>query len=310
LNIRNDILSTLAYFDLFNYPLTKREVFLFLPNNHDFEAFDNAICELVVTSFIFKIGDFYSLQSNYDLLYRRKKGNKKAKDLMNTAEQVAGFLAKFPYVRAVGVSGSLSKEFADDQSDIDFFIITQKNRLWIARTIMHCFKKLTFLVNKQHFFCMNYYIDEAMLEINEKNIFTATEVVTLLPFVGDDTFRKFYAANTWTKNFLPNHRLRIAATKEGTHSKLKNLVEAMFNNYTGNLLDTFFMKLTSRRWFIKTRKKKLNSRGIVMCLHATKHFAKPDPTYFQNKLLESFSSRSKEIITKYENSMIKKISKN
>jgi hypothetical protein len=47
-----------------------------------------------------------------------------------------------------------------------------------------------------------------------------------------------------------------------------------------------------------------------MSLHATKHFAKPDPTYFQNKLLELFSSRSKEIITKFENSMIKKISKN
>jgi hypothetical protein len=65
------------------------------------------------------------------------------------------------------------------------FITTAKNRLWIARTLMHGLKKLTFLFNKQHYFCMNYYVDEVQqLQIREKNIYTAIEVATLMPSTG------------------------------------------------------------------------------------------------------------------------------
>jgi predicted nucleotidyltransferase len=309
LSIQTDILSTLAYFDMFNYPLKKREVFLFLANNYENEVFEDAIFDLQNRCLIFEMGDFYSLHDNYDLLYRRKQGNKKAKELMRTADKVAAFLSKFPYVRAIGVSGSLSKDFADDQSDIDFFIITEKNRLWVARTIMHCFKKLTFLINRQHFFCMNYYIDETMLEIKEKNVYTATEVVTLIPYQGCNAFNKFYAANAWTKTFLPNNYMRVASAKEPADSILKKVTEAAFNNLAGDIADKLLMKITTKRWGSKTKKEKLNNRGIVMSMQACRHFAKPDPAFYQDKLMQLFAYSQKEIITKYENSMIPQLSK-
>jgi predicted nucleotidyltransferase len=118
---------------------------------------------------------------------------------MTKAKGVGRLLIKFPFVRGVGISGSLSKNFADDKSDIDLFIITEKDRLWIARTLMHCFKKLTFLANRQHHYCMNYYVDEQQLQIAEKNIYTAIEVDTLIPLEGDVVFEQFYTANTWTR---------------------------------------------------------------------------------------------------------------
>jgi predicted nucleotidyltransferase len=138
---------------------------------------------------------------------------------------LAQLLIKFPYVRGIGISGSLSKNFADENSDIDLFIITKKNRLWIARTLMHLFKKLTFLVNKQHYYCMNYYIDEQQLEIVEKNIYTAIEVVTLIPLQGDGAFASFYSANAWTKDYLPNKVMRISSAKPSKRHLLKSCVE-------------------------------------------------------------------------------------
>ena len=309
MSIQNDILSTLSYFDLFDYPLKKNEVFLFLPNTCVYSDFSNAVSDLLIGSSIFKIDGFYSLRNGYDLSYRRKQGNKKAKELMLTAEKVAALLIKFPFVRGVGVSGSLSKNFADDDSDIDFFIITEKNRLWIARTIMHCFKKFTFLVDKQHFFCMNYYIDEAMLEIKEKNVYTAIEVVTLVPLEGQNVFNKFFAANTWSKGFLPNNYLRVSSAKERISPMHKKVFESVFNNIAGNMLDRLLMKITCRRWFIKTKKKKVNSRGIVMGMDASRHFSKPDPTFYQEKLLQLFSFRSEETIAKYENPKTSRLSK-
>jgi predicted nucleotidyltransferase len=44
------------------------------------------------------------------------------------AKAVAKFLSWFPYIRGIAISGSLSKNFADENSDLDFFIITAANR--------------------------------------------------------------------------------------------------------------------------------------------------------------------------------------
>lgn len=303
LNIQHDILSALAYFDLFGYPLKKDEIFSFLPGSYSLGSFNGALTGLVNRSIVFALEDFYSLRSDLQLLYRRKQGNKKAWELILKAKKIACFLSKFPYVRGVGVSGSLSKEFADDKSDIDFFIITRKDRLWIARTIMHCFKKLTFLVNRQHCFCMNYYIDEAMLEIREKNVYTATEVVTLMPCEGRAAFNSFYAANSWTHSLLPNHSLKAGNIHDSRRSIPQALVEAAFDNAAGDRLDAFLMNATSRRWSGKTKREKLNKRGIVMSMHATRHFAKPYPGFFQDKLLQLYTVKCEEIIQRYESSL-------
>ena len=172
--VKHDILAALSYFDIFDYPITQSEISQFLGNTYAQEDSAEALYQLIAENWIFKLDEFYSLQDNYALVVRRRNGNIRAKEMLKTAEKVAAFLSSFPFVRGIAISGSLSKNFADENSDIDFFIITQKNRLWLARTFMHIFKKFTFLFRKQDWFCMNYYIDEEMLQIKEKNIFTAT----------------------------------------------------------------------------------------------------------------------------------------
>jgi predicted nucleotidyltransferase len=131
------------------------------------------------------------------------QGNLRAQSLIVKATRIGAFLHKFPYVRAVAVSGSLSKNYADKKADIDFFIITKANRLWIARTILHLFKKFTFLVGKQNFFCMNYFVDEEALVIPEKNIYTGCGDRYMLPVAGTFTLNKFFDKNQWTKKWLP-----------------------------------------------------------------------------------------------------------
>src|SRR5690606_24675809 len=142
--------------------------------------------------------------------------------------------------------------YADEKSDIDLFIITRRNRLWIARTLMHCFKKLTFLVNRQHYYCMNYYVDEQQLEIVEKNIYTAIELETLVPLEGDTAFTDFYAANTWTRTWLPNTGPRIPAAHPLQPHRLKGLGERLLGNTLGSWLERILMHITTNRWDKKT----------------------------------------------------------
>jgi predicted nucleotidyltransferase len=301
--IKENILATLAYFDMFSYPLTKAEVYLFLKNKYNYEFFEDALKCLLNDGIIHQFDSFYTLKNDQYLIVRRNEGNKKAAELIKIAGKVGNFLIRFPYVRGIAISGSLSKNFADENSDIDLFIITEKNRLWVARTIMHCFKKLTFLINKEHLFCMNYYIDMQQLEIVEKNAYTAIEVGTLIPLQGDVVFEKFYAANAWIRDYIPNKNMRISSAKPVKNSIFKTAFEYLLNIPIGNLIDNMLMKITAGRWSKKTILKKLNNHGIVLGMATGKHFAKPDPVNFQNKLLTRYENKVSQLLNDYENSL-------
>lgn len=300
MSVKQDILATLSYFDIFDYPLTQTEIAQFLKSSYCHEEFIENLNYLITDNWIYKFDEFYMLQNNYSLVHRRKKGNIQAKAMLATAEKIADFLSGFPFVKGVAVSGSLSKSFADENSDIDFFIITEKNKLWLARTFMHCFKKFAFLLKKQDWFCMNYYIDEEMLQIKEKNIYTATEIATLLPLRGIRIFDEFFKSNAWCKNFLPNHSLRISYVEEAKDTFFKKTIEFFFRNPVGNLVDHLLMKLSVYKWNKKTRAGKLNKHGMVLSMDAARHYAKPDPSAFQQKFMETYEKKIFNLFCSYQ----------
>jgi hypothetical protein len=299
--VKRDILATLAYFDLFDYPITQSEIFIYLRNTCAHEDFVDALHKLTSENHVIRFDEFYSLQDDYSLVARRRNGNLKAKKMFETAEKVANLLSYFPFVRGIAVSGSLSKNFADENSDIDFFIITASNRLWLARTFMHCLKKVSFLFKKQDWFCMNYYVDEDMLQIKEKNIYTAIEVATLMPLRGIEAFQSFYDSNSWCKDFLPNHGMKISYLQEIKQPIFKKFLEVLFNHKLGALLDNALMKITAKKWALKTEQKRLNKRGFVLGMDVGKHYAKPRPENFQNKLIASYEQKLYTLFRSYDN---------
>lgn len=279
-------------------------MYLYQPVKCDTQEFEYALRCLVTERVIYCFDNFYTLRNEFYLIERRLKGNAKAAELTGTAKKVSNLLIRFPFVRGIAISGSLSKNYADEDSDIDLFIITAKNRLWIARTLMHCLKKLTFLVKRQHYFCMNYYIDEQELQIREKNIYTAIEIATLIPLQGDATFEQFYAANTWTRNYFPHKCMRLTTAKSLKHSWAKRLFELLFDNRSGNKLDTMLMDITAKRWDKKRQAKKLNIKGVMMGMDAGKHYAKPDPRNFQDKLIVKYQLKLSQLFEHWESSAV------
>jgi hypothetical protein len=225
---------------------------------------------------------------------RRTMGNHKAEILLRTAYKVGGFLYQFPFVRGIGISGSLSKNFADQHTDIDFFIITRSNRLWIARTLMHLFKKLTFITGHQHWYCMNYYIDEEALRIEEQNIFTATELITLIPVCGNGTMDKFYHQNNWVAEYFPHQEVRRQSMLLRRSGWFKKTMEWLLDNRLGNAIDNIFMRITARRWQKKEELQKTNDHGVRLGLCTGKHFSRPNPHFFQKKVLDSFEKKIAE----------------
>lgn len=291
-----NILKTLGYFDLFQYPLTGEEIYFFNSAKVAHTAVNDALEELIADKSVFKIGEFYSLHNNYALAERRRNGNQLAAAHLITARRVAKFLYRFPYVKGIAVSGSLSKNFATDKTDIDFFIITKTNRLWIARTCMHLYKKLTFLRGRQNWFCMNYYVDENAMEISEKNIFTAVEIITLLPMHGKDCLDMFIEKNKWTDSFFPLKRFNNTVSEDLKKGLMGKLLEKIFAGKLGDYADTRLMNITERRWQKKVQSHQLNSRGEHLGMSIDRHFSKPDPKNFQAKVLRAYYEKVDDII--------------
>ena len=285
------ILKVLAYFDIFQYPLTKNEIRQFLNRPFTETSLDDLLQQLLTTQMIFRHNNFYSLHNNSLLTHRRREGNLRAEKMLPKAFKIGRFLFRFPFVRAIGISGSLSKNFADEKADIDFFIITKANRLWIARTIMHLFKKLTFITGHQHYFCMNYYIDEEALLINEQNIFTAMEIVTLVPVYGKPALDNFFTINNWSSRFFPSFIKANWHSEKPGKPWLKRCAEWVFDNNTGDHLDQWLLKITTHRWEKKSRKGKLNKNGHTMKLITGKHFSRSNPGAFQEKVLALYQQR-------------------
>jgi predicted nucleotidyltransferase len=291
-----NILKTLGYFDLFQYPLTREEIYLFNSIKVNSIAIDNELQILISNKNIFKVGEFYSLHNNNALAERRHSGNLLASEHLVTARRVAKFLSKFPYVKAIAVSGSLSKNFATDKTDIDFFIITAANRLWIARTCMHLYKKLTFLRGRQNWFCMNYYVDENAMEIEEKNIFTAIEIATLLPMYGKECLDLFIEKNKWKDSFFPLKHFNNTASPGARKGLISKLIESIFTGSFGDWTDIKLMDITHKRWLKKTETYQLNSRGGHLGMSIDRHFSKPDPKNFQEKVIKAYNKKVGEIL--------------
>jgi hypothetical protein len=284
----NAILKALLYFELFSHPLTDEEVYKYAQMG-DLDLIQRKLTDLVDRALIYEYKGYYMTQNKPEWIYKRQDCNQRADEFLPIAQKKARFIASFPFVRAVFISGSLSKHSMSAESDIDFFIIAEAERLWIGRTLMMLYKKI-FLFNSHKYFCINYFIDTKHLEIEEKNLFTATETVTLLPMYGADWYNHFYQANQWAYEIYPHFpkRNHEFIAKNNTFW-WKNTCEWLLSGWFGTQLDTAAMRITM--WFWQRKFKHLDPKVFEIALKSRKYVSKHHPQHFQNRVLNSFEEK-------------------
>lgn len=291
--VMNSVLSALGYYSLFRYPLKADEIYGNLPITCSLSALLVALEDLDEAGRIYKFDGYYSLDSTVrQQVLCRKAANALAEEKKDKAIKVGKFISKFPFVRFVGVSGSLSKGYADHKSDFDYFIVTAENRLWICRTLLHLFKKMTFLAGQQNKFCMNYFVDIHKLEIEEKNRFTAIELSSLIPVSGFYTYVLLEDANKWVKRYLPNGYVGFSRSPAAIHdgkTSLKTALEFVINKFFPLKLNGSLMKITDTKWRKKWAKKNFPMEEYDLAFKTTLHISKNHPKNHQKRVLKAIS---------------------
>ncbi|HEX5151431.1 MAG TPA: nucleotidyltransferase domain-containing protein [Parafilimonas sp.] len=300
------ILKTVSYFDVFSYPLTFNEIIFFLDQPAEEKDLNMALDYLVETESLFQLDNFYSIRNEPNIAHRRRQGNMLAVKHIKKAKAVAKFLSWFPYIKGIAISGSLSKNFADENSDLDFFIITAANRLWIVRILYSVLFKMATAARVKNWFCLNYFIDEDKLEIGEQNMFTAVEVATLIPLKGGVVFKDFFGHNNWVYQYLPNHKTDYTCLKDAAPILPKRIAEWMMNAKAGDKLDDKLHLFFKERFQKILSENKLSEKGLTIgSFKADKHACKPLPQYFQPVILERFHERFVHAKEKYNSELIK-----
>lgn len=290
--VQSAILRALIYFDLFNYPLTAAEIIQYanVRLQHLSQA-ERALDFLTESLMIYRFGEFYSLKNDTSLIQRRIKGNQCASEIMPKALKRSKFIQKFPFVRSVNISGSLSKNYFDTTTDFDFFIITSPGRIWITRILLTFYKKI-FLLNNRKYFCINYYISSDALEIPDQNLFSATEIITLKNQTGERYYQKFIEANAWVLTHFPNFVPDYSHMELAGKQRFKNRIEKILSGKFGDKLDDLAYAITLR--FLKKRYSHLRPEEFKINMRTKKDASKHHPQGFQFKVLKAFDEKCRD----------------
>ena len=285
---------TLQYFALFRYPLLPAEIRQYCSapcSEADVRAY---LEEQELYGNVFSHQGFFTILPDAEgLVKRRLRGNKQAERDIRRARRVGRLIYQFPFVSYVGISGSLSKGFADEKSDYDFFIITQTDRLWIARSLLHVMKKLSFLIGQQHKLCMNYFIDESAMTDIDRNIYTATELNSLIPVCGASVHQRFLQANAWAKRFLPNYEAADATPVSDCSGLFKKLCGWSLNRLSPERFNALLMKLTDLKWRAKWARRGYPAEDYDAAFKTRINISKNHHLNYQKRVLTALSLSEK-----------------
>ena len=218
-NLREAILATLSYFDIFNYPLTQDEVhhFLWWPGASPQRLFAvvQELEHMYKAGMIDMRSGFFFLKGREENVRSRSQRFVRSIAQWRRAQKLFSTLTQVPFLRASALCNQFSLNNAKETSDIDVFIIAEKERIWSVRFLVTFFtwvqRKWRHGTRVAGRFCLSFYLTNDSLDLRfmrkqPYDVYLVYWIATLAFVQGSS--REFFAANGWVKEFLPNFEPR------------------------------------------------------------------------------------------------------
>ncbi len=248
------ILKTLIYADIFDYPLFAYEIHKWLIEKEaSIEQIEKKLNKLVRDKKISQKEEMFFLRGKKNMIEKRLANEKTSHQFYGKAQWVSQFFRIIPWVQLVGISGSLAMRNADKNADIDLFVVTRKNRVWLSR--LFCALILELLGQRRKRgesrilgagkICLNLLISEDVLEQSNKNLYIAHEVLQMkVLWEREKTYQKFLEHNSWTKKYLPNWIGMSAVERQlGNYSRQTWIAGDFFEKVLGFLQRRYMGKI-------------------------------------------------------------------
>lgn len=243
--LSKDILDTVTYYDVFDYPLSVFEVWKHLLTLQEESVRPSTYFEIRVTlkehldrgRLVFERG-YLCLPHRTHLVAERIQKEKLSAAKLRRMQRFSQWLRYIPYVRFAGATGSLSLKHGNIGSDWDLFVVLRAGKIWTGRTIL---TGILFLLGKwrhgnkvKNRACLNYFVTDKSLEIGTKDLFSAHEYRFMIPLFDYPLFQKFELKNRWMARFKPNFSLSEipplwCARESGWAPKIQGVFETILD---------------------------------------------------------------------------------
>lgn len=269
--LRNSILATIIYYNIFDYPLTLVEIYKYLVNPGRLSKIEGGIGEiklsditdeldrLVESGVINEKNGFYFLSGRSDLYELRIERDKTSARKWKKFLRMVKFLALAPYLRGVFASGSMAIDNTTEESDFDILVIIKSGRLYTCRFFLWVISSLLRIRRKKNQkiapdkLCFNHYITDDNLYIKHESIFNAQTYINLKPvMIKSELFDKFYTENLWLNNYAYNfHPQKNFARRDVKPPSMFLILvksfEFLLDSFPGNIVERVFKYFQQRR---------------------------------------------------------------
>lgn len=236
-----NIKKTLAYSAVFKYPLSYFQLTTYLMSKKEYNYlfFNKQLRRLLKSKHISVEKERFFTPGNKPVSWHNRA--KVSHDTIEKTRQNLQVLGRIPWVKMVAITGSVAAYNGDKDSDVDIFIISQINRLWITRLFTYVFLKILNLYPKTDGetgkICANLYMSEENLAWpkEKRSVYVAQDIVRMQPiFHKDNVYFRFMSANKWINDYMPNFKIEL-------NEKTKPWVKG--NSYAVNILENLLMKV-------------------------------------------------------------------
>lgn len=246
------IIKTLSFFDLFSYPLTKEEIFSYLWKvKIDSYLLSEKLEELVDNKILVEKYGYYFLPDR-DIVENRRQHFLESELKLKIARKAVKKISMVPFIKAIFVCNSVAFGTAEQNSDIDFFIVTAKKRLWLVRFLTNIILLIFGLrVGKNktgNRICLSFYLNEENLDLKNirvvpEDIYLSFWLATLLPLYDPQRIgKKIIKENRWLSELLPNFPESLSfyikeVKNGGIKSFFKKILEKTWGKAYGDLME-------------------------------------------------------------------------
>ncbi len=130
------------------------------------------------------------------------------KELFSKAYKYIPYIKWIPWVKFIWVWNSTSMFASNKESDIDLFIITSQNRMWLVRILVTIIFQVLWVRKTDKFhakrFCLSFFTTTAWMDFKnfaiENDIYLYFRIIYLKPILDfDNTFQNFISSQTWAE---------------------------------------------------------------------------------------------------------------
>jgi len=213
-NIRRAIVETIAFFDLFLFPLTVNEILKYLKVKSDYLEVLNTLDSLVREEIIEEAEGLYFLKGSQKNIKERKSRYNYSDRKFKIAIKISKYFRLIPWIRLIAVVNIIGRDNLRDNSDIDIFIIAEKNKLWLTRFFAVLIAKLMNvrprLGNTRDKICLSFFLSEDNLDLDtvrgkNNDLYFSHWLLNLAPIYSrENSYEKLMEGNRKILNEFPN----------------------------------------------------------------------------------------------------------